>query len=184
MEGSPQDPELLNKVFRALHTIKGSASFLALTNLVELAHAAEGALNAARNGVVTIDKSAMDLLLSAVDILRRQFDELREGSALSKADEALVAGLTRLAEGKNSGGAAKHAHTHQEHVLETNNVEAKPSAEIGDRPLVLSGGKNDLLDFFIADVDESVTKLDALLGALKHTRDAEPASELLSLIHI
>ncbi|MFN9973192.1 MAG: Hpt domain-containing protein, partial [Phycisphaerae bacterium] len=34
LEHTPSDPELLNKIFRALHTIKGSASFLALTNLV------------------------------------------------------------------------------------------------------------------------------------------------------
>ena len=82
LESSPQDPELLNKVFRALHTIKGSASFLALTNLVELAHAAESALNAARNQVFVVGKEAMDLLLAAVDTLRRQFDDLRAGRAV------------------------------------------------------------------------------------------------------
>ena len=60
LERDPRDPEMLNQVFRALHTIKGSASFLALTNLVAVAHVAEGALNAARNRVVVVDRPVMD----------------------------------------------------------------------------------------------------------------------------
>jgi two-component system chemotaxis sensor kinase CheA len=70
LEEDPADPDMLNKVFRALHTIKGSASFLALTNLVAIAHAAESALNAARGGSVRVDRAVMDMLLAAVDVLK------------------------------------------------------------------------------------------------------------------
>lgn len=198
LESSPQDPELLNKVFRALHTIKGSASFLALTNLVELAHAAESALNAARNQVFVVGKEAMDLLLAAVDTLRRQFDDLRAGRDLVKAESTLVAGLAALGEGKGHAGkpatssppaapvpqattpapasdAPRLAPAGTDHAAPTG-----AGAPPRERPLQLSSGKNDLLDFFVADVDESVTKLDALLGALRQTRDAEPAVELLA----
>jgi len=48
LEGSPSDDEMINRVFRALHTIKGSASFLSLAPLVRIAHASESALNMAR----------------------------------------------------------------------------------------------------------------------------------------
>lgn len=212
LESTPEDPELLNKVFRALHTIKGSASFLALTNLVELAHAAESALNAARNRVFVVGREAMDLLLAAVDTLRRQFDDLREGRDLVKADASLVAGLTVLGEGKskattNTTSAPTQAKPVASASAPTVPSATPPAASIStpastaaaapapvsdntragtgsgtsnERPLSLSSGKNDLLDFFISDVDESVTKLDALLGALAQTRDAEPAVELLS----
>jgi two-component system chemotaxis sensor kinase CheA len=100
LESTPRDPEMLNAVFRALHTIKGSASFLALTELVSVAHAAESALNAARSGVVVVDRAAMDLILGAVDVLRRQFDNLRAGEPLVSADPALVAALTAIGEGR------------------------------------------------------------------------------------
>ena len=99
LEDASDDPELLNKVFRALHTIKGSASFLALTNLVEIAHVAEDALNVARKGEATIDRNFMDLLLEAVDVLKQQFTELEAGDDLSKAPETLVAGLGAIASG-------------------------------------------------------------------------------------
>lgn len=91
LESSPGDQGLLNKVFRALHTIKGSASFLSLKELVEVAHAAEEALNAARRGDFVIDRRAMDVLLQAADVIRRQMDCLRGGRPLVHADPALVA---------------------------------------------------------------------------------------------
>ena len=103
LEETPADTELINQVFRALHTIKGSASFLALTNLVEIAHAAETALNSARNGSFSIDERAMDLLLRAVDVVRVQFGEISSGETeLTKADPDLVSSLVSLGEG---GGA-------------------------------------------------------------------------------
>jgi chemotaxis protein histidine kinase CheA len=58
LEENNTDGELINKAFRALHTIKGSASFLALTELVSIAHAAETALNAARSGDAVVDETA------------------------------------------------------------------------------------------------------------------------------
>ncbi|MBC7835161.1 MAG: Hpt domain-containing protein [Phycisphaerales bacterium] len=103
LEQSPSDPELLSQVFRALHTIKGSASFLSLTHLVAVAHAAESALNSARNRVITIDRRAMDLLLSAVDAIRKQFTQLAQGADLTPADSEVVRLLASLGEGQAPG---------------------------------------------------------------------------------
>ncbi len=107
LESSPRDQDLLNKVFRALHTIKGSASFLSLKELVEVAHAAEEALNAARRGDFVIDRPAMDALLQAADVIRRQMDCLRGGRPLVHGDPALVAALTRLGKGGPAPAAAR-----------------------------------------------------------------------------
>jgi two-component system chemotaxis sensor kinase CheA len=102
LESTPRDPELLNKVFRALHTIKGSASFLQLTNLVAIAHCSESALNAARNGVVVVGPAMMNLLLEAVDILKTHMSQLAAGEELSVPRAELVAQLTAIGEGKAS----------------------------------------------------------------------------------
>lgn len=69
LEAAPKDSELLNAVFRAFHTVKGGAGFLALEPMVLLCHHAEDLLNEARNGKVVLDAVHMDALLEALDLL-------------------------------------------------------------------------------------------------------------------
>lgn len=156
LEQDPGDPEMLNQVFRALHTIKGSASFLSLGNLVKIAHAAESALNAARNRVVVIDREAMDALLKAVDLIKEQMGQLSQDSELSEPDAGLVAALAALGEGKQKRAAAAKSASGA-----TSSPAAKPAGPAlaeGDTPLVLGEGKKDLLEFLIGDLDDSLAK--------------------------
>ncbi len=69
LEAAPSDSELLNAVFRAFHTVKGGAGFLALEPMVLLCHHAEDLLNEARNGKVVLGAGHMDALLEALDLL-------------------------------------------------------------------------------------------------------------------
>jgi two-component system chemotaxis sensor kinase CheA len=167
LESTPEDPALLNQVFRALHTIKGSASFLALTNLVNIAHAAEGALNAARNRAIVVDKPAMDLLLQAVDVIKRQFVDLREGRELALADPALVEGLTALGEGRAKSPRASKPETGGTNAQPagTASAPANPSAA-GEQPLALPANKMDLLPFLVADLEASLEQADKLVASL------------------
>lgn len=166
LESAPRDPEMLNKVFRALHTIKGSASFLALTNLVELAHAAESALNAARNGVVVVDRPAMDLLLAAVDVLRKQFDDLRDGRELTKAESPLVAGLAALGEGKAAGAHGGATPEGSVAAVSQPAPAGGASASGDERPLELPDNKASLVEFLIPDLEDSLGKLGSAIDAL------------------
>jgi two-component system, chemotaxis family, sensor kinase CheA len=168
LERDPKDPEMLNQVFRALHTIKGSASFLALTNLVSVAHAAEGALNAARNRVVTVDRAVMDMLLQAVDLIKRQLGEIRDGVPLTAPARDLVEGLTAVGEGRSAAPSP----------ASTPNAKpaSAPAAADPDR-LELPPGKADLLEFLVSDVEESLVKIAARLPevGVDATRDAAAA---------
>jgi two-component system, chemotaxis family, sensor kinase CheA len=164
LEDASDDPELLNKVFRALHTIKGSASFLALTNLVEIAHVAEDALNVARKGEATIDRNFMDLLLEAVDVLKQQFTELEAGDDLSKAPETLVAGLGAIASGGEApaGGPPTEPAPAQEPA----GAGAAPSDDPhADRPLELPENKDILLEFMIDDLDATLETMGEALSS-------------------
>lgn len=169
LEQSPRDPELLNRVFRALHTIKGSASFLQLTNLVSVAHAAESALNAARNGQVVVGKEAMDLLLAAVDVIKRQFGDLSAGRALAKAGDDLVAGLTAIGEGRSPSAAGVGAG----HGAETDSSLSGLTAAHGASgptatrtPLLLSDNKLMLVEFLVSDLRETVAKVERSIGQM------------------
>jgi len=98
LEETPDDEDLLNRIFRALHTIKGSASFLAITNLVNFAHAAEDALNVIRKGEVVVDERVMDAMLKSVDILRRQLEQVEASEDPEAGPEALIEILHAIAE--------------------------------------------------------------------------------------
>jgi len=93
LEQSPKDSELLNAVFRGFHTIKGGASFLSLTALVDICHRAEDVFNALRNGEREVDADLMDVILPVVDVVNAQFDEIRSGQEPTPALPELLAGL-------------------------------------------------------------------------------------------
>ena len=190
LETAPEDLELLNRIFRALHTIKGSASFLQLTNLVHVAHAAESCLNAARNRVFVVCRSDMDLLLAAVDTIKKQFDDIREGRDLTRADEEVVAKLAARGEGGGADDAhasapeaplaAEPAPSATEPPAPESDAPSPSEPEVPvsggaspetlgaaqERPLVLDPSKADLLDLLVVDVNETLTKLDTQVAQL------------------
>lgn len=93
LEQAPQDGELLNAVFRALHTVKGGAGFLALEPMVQLCHHAEDLLNLARNGTVLLDAGTMDALLQTLDLLGEMMGALGAGTPLAMPPAALLQAL-------------------------------------------------------------------------------------------
>jgi two-component system chemotaxis sensor kinase CheA len=70
LEARPDDGEAVNVVFRAFHTIKGTASFLGLEPICVLAHSAESLLVQLRDGAVTFDSACADITLDCADMLR------------------------------------------------------------------------------------------------------------------
>ncbi len=70
LESSPGDSSSVNTIFRGFHTIKGGAGFLSFPQIGLLAHAAEGVLEVARQGRLTLHGPTMDLVLEAADRVR------------------------------------------------------------------------------------------------------------------
>lgn len=81
LETNPKDGEAINSVFRPFHSIKGVSGFLNLTLIHQLSHEVENLLDSARSGNLHVDESIIDVVLSAVDVLKMLLDELE--SALS-----------------------------------------------------------------------------------------------------
>jgi two-component system chemotaxis sensor kinase CheA len=90
LEAAPRDPELLNAVFRAFHTVKGGAGFLAVEPMVQLCHHAEDLLNEARNNVFVLDAAQMDALLEALDLLQGMMAAMASGAAMAMPPPALL----------------------------------------------------------------------------------------------
>lgn len=94
LEGAPRDADLLNAVFRAFHTVKGGAGFLAIEPMVQLCHHAEDLLNVARNGQLLLDANRMDALLEALDLLNDMMAALAAGESMAMPPPALLQRLT------------------------------------------------------------------------------------------
>lgn len=97
LERRPQDTDLLNTVFRGFHTIKGGAGFLSLNAMVDICHRAEDVFNVLRQGERHIDAALMDAVLRALDVVKKQFQQLEKGVDPVAADIALLDLLARYA---------------------------------------------------------------------------------------
>jgi two-component system chemotaxis sensor kinase CheA len=78
--GADIDAELVNTVFRAVHSIKGAAGFLGFTVLGQLAHSLENALNLVRNRELIPDAANVDIMLRAADTLRAMVDDIHHSN--------------------------------------------------------------------------------------------------------
>ena len=92
--GAEIDVDLVNKVFRAAHSIKGASGFFGLTKVKELAHKAETILDMVRSKKVIPNAEITNLLLAAFDQLREMVNHIEE-SAGADIDE-LMESLTGL----------------------------------------------------------------------------------------
>jgi len=70
LEANPEEPEAINTVFRAFHTIKGTAAFLGLTRVAEFAHHAESLLSRVRDREIAYTSACADLALRSSDMLK------------------------------------------------------------------------------------------------------------------
>lgn len=77
-QGASVDSETVNLVFRAMHTIKGSASFLKFNSVKDLSHGLENVLGQVRDGKLAVTSELMDLLLAAVDKLRHMMEDVKQ----------------------------------------------------------------------------------------------------------
>lgn len=115
LEQSPEDPELLNAIFRGFHTIKGGAGFLALDPMVTVCHKAEDVFDVLREGGRIVCSELMDVILEVVDVVNLMFEQVKAGNDPEEANENLLASLQVF----TRAGAA-----------ETAVVEHKPEADV------------------------------------------------------
>ncbi len=80
------DPELINGIFRAAHTIKGSSGVVEVHVIEHFTHSAENALDQVRNGTLQLDDELIDDLLAAVDHIGALLDAIEQGETGEEGD--------------------------------------------------------------------------------------------------
>ncbi|MEO5331099.1 MAG: chemotaxis protein CheA [Magnetococcus sp. YQC-5] len=143
LEETPTDMELIGRVFRAMHTIKGSGAMFGFDEVAKFTHEVETVFDMARSGTLPVTKTLIDLTLAARDQIRSILDASRGGVPADEANaNRIIAGLRTLAPQKDAAAAVTTkavvaAESDGSHVYR---VRFEPKPEIfssGTNPLLL-----------------------------------------------
>lgn len=93
LERDPSNASLLNSIFRAVHTIKGTCGFLALPRLENVSHTAESVLEQLRNGALKAEPDVISDILRAVDVIKLILAELAAHGVEPAGDDSLLLAL-------------------------------------------------------------------------------------------
>jgi two-component system chemotaxis sensor kinase CheA len=107
--GAEIDEQLVNRVFRAAHSIKGGAGFFDLGKIRELAHKTENALDLIRSHEMAPTPEVVSILLLAFDKLRELIGNHRESNQADIGE--LVTALGSLAEGSLPGARDRQTYS-------------------------------------------------------------------------
>ncbi len=161
LERDPSNHDTLARIFRTVHTVKGSCGFLGLANLQALAHSGESLMGRLRDGELTLSEPIATALLSMVDTIRASLDTIQQTGSEGQEDHAaLIAELDRLRHG--DGGAP------------TDGIHEPPdalTAEATER----ATGLDDSVRAFLVSAHGALEQMDAAFAALATTPDDQDA---------
>ena len=104
-EQHPNNKEALDKIFRLVHTVKGTCGFLGLSRLEAVAHASETLLGKFRDGAVTVTGEAVTLILQSLDRIKMILAGLEAEEVEPQGDDSDL--IARLDEMSASEGTPK-----------------------------------------------------------------------------
>lgn len=138
LESSPEDLDLLNEIFRGVHTIKGTSSFLGFDQVTTLSHKMEDILNKLRKAEMTVCQDTMDILLEGLDQLKVLLENVRN-KVTDKIDLTDI--LKRLQDKLDQASEAASASTDEAKGISINaecqapaNKKPPPKAAVSEKP--------------------------------------------------
>ncbi len=107
LEQDPNNKEVLDNIFRLVHTIKGTCGFLGLPRLESVAHASENVLGKYRDGELMVTEDSVTVILESLDRIKEILAGLEQTEAEPDGDDSdLIAVLDDIAAGKASSSSA------------------------------------------------------------------------------
>jgi two-component system, chemotaxis family, sensor kinase CheA len=93
LEKNPEEAELMNSIFRSIHTVKGASSFLGFEYLVKVTHKTEDVLNRLRKAELQLNSEIMDVVLEAVDLVKTLVSDIKGGDIVERDLDTTIAKL-------------------------------------------------------------------------------------------
>jgi two-component system, chemotaxis family, sensor kinase CheA len=110
LEERPDDADLIGRVFRAMHTIKGSGSMFGFDDIASFTHEVETVFDMVRNGKIEVTTTLVNLTLAARDLIKSMLDNSDGGGSTDPETSArIIAGLRALASNEAPAAAAATA---------------------------------------------------------------------------
>ncbi len=170
LEQNPNDKELIGRIFRLVHTIKGTCGFLGLPRLEMVAHRSENIMGRYREGSLQVTPSSVSLILEAFDRIKEIVAGIaKTGSEPSGDDSALIAKLDAVFEGKAAPVAAKAV------------APLQPVASAEEKSLRVNV---DVLENLMTVVSELVLTRNQILQILRTQQDSPFTAPLQRLNHV
>ncbi|RQD74914.1 Hpt domain-containing protein, partial [Desulfonatronospira sp. MSAO_Bac3] len=167
LEENPDDSELINRAFRALHTIKGSGAIFGFDQLSEFTHEIENAFDLVRSGKMQVSKRLLDLTLQAKDKIHALLYH-PETVSRESLDQILKSIEEILPEqgSKSSEDPAQHVQEEDpQGETEVYHIRFKPERDIfatGTDPLMLVDELRELGPIFVAAHHEEIPDLESI----------------------
>ncbi|MCA9169892.1 MAG: Hpt domain-containing protein, partial [Planctomycetales bacterium] len=134
--GADIDVELVNTVFRAVHSVKGTAGFLGLEIIQQLAHVLENVLNLVRNRELVPDNANVEVMLKAADDLRNLINDIdnSNNADITERVTALLEIANQVAAQEIAHDNAPPAETAADNVPAESTVEAPEDCSATESP--------------------------------------------------
>jgi two-component system, chemotaxis family, sensor kinase CheA len=154
LESDHSNPDIINDIFRAAHSLKSSAAFVGLLNLSDLAHKMENLLQKIREDKLTVNVTLVNLLFECFDLIKVVIDAVGQGE---KIDTPFTEMITKLQNYEKEEGAAGSTPPPKS---TTSSPTPAPSAPVATpKPIskpVISEGLLHLDEMEILDLDEEM----------------------------
>ncbi len=137
LEKNPTDKELHNRIFRAVHTVKGTSGFLGLDQMTELAHVFEDVLNKIRKGELEVTRHRMDVMFDAFDVLKELLARVENRNAEPMELETMVERLRVITTDAGATEATEQAAgtmPARENVKSAADVPSVPEVHVAEPP--------------------------------------------------
>lgn len=135
LEQNPGDEEKINAIFRAAHTIKGSAGLFGLDFIISFTHVAESVLDKVRNGEIEVTEEIVALFLEVGDFISKLIDHVAEGTTPDAdtlvVNDSLIHRLNVYLEAKQTAKAVAELPVATVTAAEPGAVESMDTAETG-----------------------------------------------------
>ena len=126
LEEAPSDPELLNKAFRSMHTVKGSSAMFGFDAVSKFTHEIETVLDRCRNGEFSIDRNFIGLALRARDHIRKLLEFDAPPDEVMAAGDALLSGFRDWSGEEGAGEASRNPPAEEKEEEEPNRKASRP----------------------------------------------------------
>ncbi|MBX3340419.1 MAG: chemotaxis protein CheA [Nitrospira sp.] len=171
LESDPNNTDLLNEIFRAMHSMKGSAGFLGFNHLVDVAHRGENILNKLRQGEMAVNPAIISIILETIDVIKAIMADIREsGTDSHVATASIAAKLDDILNGNTAPTAAAPVQTEA----------AAPSKVEATSPAPAAAAPQTLGEILVSDGLASKEQVFDALTAQQHQSEPKtPLGEIL-----